>query len=85
MSRAVVIIFVLDTGAMLASLPYSLHMTHRGEQCWEDWQGPNRRLYGVFLFISQFSVPIVVSSAAYTMIINKLATRGGSRKEEVGG
>lgn len=83
MSRAVVIIGVLDTGAMVASLPYSLHMRHRGEQCWEDWQGPHRRLYGVFLFISQFTVPIVVSSAAYTIIINKLATRGGCRKEEV--
>ncbi len=82
MSRAVVIICVLDSVAMLASLPYSLHMTHRGEQCWEDWQGPSRRLYGVFLFISQFTVPMVVSSAAYTMIINKLATRGGGRKEE---
>ena len=83
MSRAVVIICVLDTGAMVASLPYSLHMRHRGGQCWEDWQGPARRLYGVFLFISQFTVPMVVSSAAYTIIINKLATRGGARQEEV--
>ena len=30
MSRAVLIIGVLDIGAMMASLPYSLHMTHRG-------------------------------------------------------
>ena len=83
MSRSVVIICVLDSGAMVASLPYSLHMTHRAEQCWEEWRGPHRRVYGLFLFISQFLVPIAVSSAAYTMIINKLATRGGSRREEV--
>ena len=31
MSRAVLIIGVLDIGAMMASLPYSLHMTHREE------------------------------------------------------
>merc|ERR1711884_925409 len=57
-------------------------MTHRGSECWEDWRGPYRRLYGVFLFITQFTVPIAVSSAAYTMIISKLATRGGSRQQE---
>ena len=83
MTRAVGIICLLDTGAMVASLPYSLHMTHRGSECWEDWRGPYRRLYGVFLFITQFTVPIAVSSAAYTMIISKLATRGGSRQQEV--
>ena len=37
----------------------------------------------MFLFITQFTVPIAVSSVAYTMIINKLATRGWSHKEEV--
>ena len=51
--------------------------------CWEDWRGPYRQVYGVFLFITQFTVPIAVSSVAYTMIINKLATRGWSHKEEV--
>ena len=35
------------------------------------------QVYGVFLFTTQFTLPMLVTTAAYSLIISKLATRGG--------
>ena len=42
-----------------------------------------RQVYGVFIFTSQFTLPIMVSSLAYIMIITKLAVRGSARRQGV--
>ena len=80
-TRAVVVIVMMDMSAMVAVLPYSLHMTWEQETCWEDWDGAWRQVYGVFIFTTQFTLPLLVSSLAYIMIITKLAVRGTARRQ----
>ena len=42
-------------------------------------------MYGVFLFTTQFTLPMVVTTAAYSLIISKLATRGGVTRSQGAG
>ena len=39
------------------------------EKCTEIWSGPGRKIFGIFTFISQFLVPLVISAYAYVMIL----------------
>ena len=47
-TKAVVVIIIINMSAMLAILPYTLHMTWamdpitQEETCWEDWYGVHR-------------------------------------------
>ena len=90
LGSAVVTILVLDTLALLAITPYTVHITWEldtdtgAELCWEQWEGTSRQLYGVFIFLTQFTVPLVVSSLAYIMIINKLSMRRGAVRPGAG-
>ena len=90
LTSAVASILVLDTMALLPILPYTLHITWEldtdtgTEVCWEQWQGTHRQLYGVLIFLTQFTVPLMVSSLAYMMIINKLSLRRGAVRPGAG-
>ena len=43
------------------------------------------QVYGVFLFTTQFTLPMLVTTAAYSLIISKLATRGGVTRSQGAG
>ena len=43
------------------------------------------QVYGVFLFTTQFTLPMLVTTAAYSLIISKLATRGGVTRAQGAG
>ena len=122
-ARAAATILAINTAAMAATLPYTLHMqvpgyiytiyniyniyaAHHphphgpgggavlGGLDWSQQTGGRDNLdidigkkhnrqecslqvYGVFLFTTQFTLPMLVTTAAYSLIISKLATRGG--------
>ncbi|XP_028405468.1 galanin receptor type 1-like [Dendronephthya gigantea] len=75
-SQAKKLIAFVYVFSIASVVPYSLNLKLEGDECFESWSKFRyRQLYTVFLFLIQYTVPLVIMTVVYTSIARHLTRK----------